>query len=140
MSNKITLVKSDGNRFIPAYNSDWELSRKIAKGSIITVSFVKERNPLFHKKFFALMNLVFENQEHYKTLDELRYDLTVEAGFYTESTNLFTGEVKRNAKSIAFGNMDEIEFSELYNRMLDTIVRVFQWEKTDIEENISEFM
>jgi hypothetical protein len=103
--SKITLVKADGNRFIPAYDSDWQMARKIKTGAIITVSFVKERNILLHKKFFSLINLVFDNQEIYTNIDDLRKDLTIEAGFYEEVSNMFTGEVYRKAKSINFSSM-----------------------------------
>jgi len=138
--SKITLVKADGNRFIPAYDSDWQMARKIKTGAIITVSFVKERNILLHKKFFSLINLVFDNQEIYTNIDDLRKDLTIEAGFYEEVSNMFTGEVYRKAKSINFSSMDDVEFSELYKAMIDTVVRVFGWSGKDIEENILEYM
>jgi hypothetical protein len=137
---EILLIKELSGKFIPAYDTDLELAKKIKVGDIYRFKYSRPRNIKFHKKFFALIKLVFENQENYTDIDDLRYDLTIEAGFWEEKTNFITGEVKRIAKSINFGSMDEDEFSKLYTSMLDTVIRVFGWSGEDIEENIAEFM
>lgn len=136
----IFLVKQLNGTFLPAYDSDKELMSKIKVGEIYKYKFSKPRNVKFHRKFFALINLVYQNQEHYNSIDHLRYDLTIESGFYEVRTNKFTGEEIVEAKSISFSSMDEVEFSDLYNKFLSTVVRVFGWDGADIEENISEFM
>ena len=137
---EILLIKELSGKFIPAYDTDLELAKKIKVGDIYRFKYSRPRNIKFHKKFFALIKLVFENQDNYTDIDDLRYDLTIEAGFWEEKTNFITGEVKRIAKSINFASMDEDEFSKLYTSMLDTVLRVFGWSGEDIEENIAEFM
>jgi len=134
------MVKQLNGSFLPAHDSDLELARQIKVGDVYRFQYSKPRNYKFHKKFFALMDLVFQNQENYTDRNELREDLTIEAGFWFEKTNYITGEVTKKAKSINFSSMDENEFGELYRAMLDTVIRVFGWEGSDIEANVAEFM
>lgn len=136
----IYMVKQLNGSFLPAHDSDLELARNLKAGEVYKFQYSKPRNYQFHKKFFALIELVFQNQEHYTDREQLREDLTVAAGYWYEHNNYITGEVTQKAKSISFAAMDEIEFGKLYRAMLDTVIRVFGWEGSDIEANIAEFM
>ena len=135
---KITLIKQLNNSFKLAYNSDYETAKKIALNEPVEFEFTKKRNIKFHKKFFALLNLVFENQELYINIEHLRKDLTISAGYYILRYN-FEGVEITEAKSISFANMDEIEFSEFYNRVIDVVVKWLGIEKQDIIENIQQY-
>lgn len=135
---KITLVKQLNNTFKIAYDSDYEKAKKIKAGEPYEFEYKQLRNVRFHRKFFALMNLLFQNQELYKNLDHLRKDLTVEAGYYDLRVNIHGEEIKE-AKSISFAAMSEDEFSEFYNAVLDTIVKYFNFEKQEIIDNVQEY-
>ena len=137
---EIHLVKQLNGSLLPAYDSDKEMLSSIKAGEIYKYKFSKPRNVKFHRKFFALINLVYHNQEHYTSANHLRYDLTIESGYYELRVNKFTGEEIKVAKSIAFASMDEVEFSKLYGSFLTTVVRVFGWDGKDIEENMVNFM
>ena len=102
---------------------------------IIEYQFKQVRNVKFHRLFFSLLNLVFDNQEIYTNLDHLRHDLTVDAGYYDLTYN-FNGEEVKRPKSISFSSMDETEFKKLYSDVLDSILRNFKWSQKDIEENL----
>lgn len=123
---------------MPAYESDYEKAKKLKVGETVRCEITKPRNIKFHRKFMALINLVFQNQSQYNDFDRLRKDLTIEAGYYDEWVNLH-GAIEREAKSISFANMDDLEFGELYNSLLDVIVKYFHFDKIEIEENLSEF-
>lgn len=135
---KFTLVKGLDNKFTLAFNSDLEKSKKLKAGVFFECEIKKKRNYMFHKKYFALINMVFDNQESYNNIDHLRHDITVEAGFYDKYINFQGVEVKK-AKSVNFSNMDNIEFNELYNRSIDVIVKYFKFKKADILEHIEQY-
>ena len=135
---KITLVKQLNGQFKLAYDSDFEQAKKIKVGEFYEFSYSKPRNYLFHKKFFALVELVYQNQEAYSNKDDLREDLTIDAGFYRVTTNLQGNEVKK-AQSISFAQMDEIEFNEFYNRFIDAVVRWLKIDKQDLIDNITQY-
>jgi len=65
-------------------------------------------------------------------------DLIIEAGFFSRRTNLEGDEVKK-AKSISFSSMDEYEFNQLYDAVINVIIKHFKFEKRAIEENLIEF-
>ena len=97
----------------------------------------KSRNIKFHLKAFALFNLVFDNQERYTNLEDLRHDLTIAAGYYTERANL-EGEVIREAQSIAFNKMDELAFGEYYDNIIKQIILHFNFNKQAIIDNVAQ--
>ena len=126
-------------KIIPLYDSDYEVFKKVRRDTDLLIDIKQPRNYKFHKKFFALVNMVFENQDRYTSIDRLREDLTIEAGFYEEHVT-FSGEVKTTPKSISFASMDEIEFSTLYGKFIDTVIRVMNWDSEMIEENIESYL
>lgn len=123
----------------PSYDVDIDNYSKIPFNETFEIEYKRVRNPKFHRKFFKLIQTVFENQEKYRVLDELREDLTIAAGYHYEHINYLTGEVKIKAKSIAFHNMDETEFSELYNSVIDQIVLYFHFGKQDLIDHVEQF-
>ena len=135
---KITLIKQLNNSFKIAYNSDYENAKKIPLNEPIEFEFKRVRNYKFHKKFFALINLVFENQEQYINIEHLRKDLIISAGYYDLRFNIEGVEIQE-AKSISFAKMDEAEFSELYNRIIDVVVKWLGIERQDIIDNIEQY-
>ena len=124
--------------FKPAYESDLEKSKKIALNEPFVFTYKKPRNYKFLKKFFALINLVFQNQEQYNNIDHLRKDLTIASGFYETRYGLH-GEEITEAKSISFASMTEEEFSDLYSAFIDTIIKYFKFGKEEIEEEIEQY-
>jgi len=136
---KFTAQITPQNKIVPLYDSDYEVLKKLRKNTELQFEVKQVRNPAFHRKFMALVQMVFANQEIYTDIDSLRYDLTIEAGFWNEHVD-FNGEVRRTAKSISFSSMDETEFSALYEQFCHTIVRILKWDRNDIEENLESFL
>lgn len=134
---EITLIKTLSG-FKACYDSDSEKAKKIPLNEPFVVTYTKKRNIKFHRKFFALINMLYDNQEQYNNVEYLRKDLIVESGFYDLRYGIHGEEIKE-AKSISFANMDETEFSELYNRVIDTIVRCFNFDREDIIENVTQY-
>lgn len=134
---KIALIRTLSG-FKPAYDSDFELSKKIKLNEVYVYDFKKPRNYEFHKKFFALVNMVFQNQEQYTNAEHLRKDLIIESGNYDLRYDLHGVEIKE-AKSISFSSMDEIVFSELYNSVIDVIIKYFHFDRQDIIDNVSQY-
>jgi hypothetical protein len=133
---KIALIKHF-NGLKAAYNSDLENLKKLKEGVIYEVNIKKPRNLMFHRKFFALINLVFENQEVFDNAEDLRYYLIMKAGFY-KKVKTPTGEMFI-PKSLKFDKMDNVEFEEVYNGVIKVIEKELLITKQDILENIQEY-
>lgn len=129
---KITLVRTFKG-LIPYDVSDEAKLKKIPFDTALEYDISVPRNLKLHKKFFALLNLAFENQEEFVSAKTFRSAVIIGAGYYEEQQRL-GGEISIEAKSISFAKMDEAEFQNLYNDVLNTIVKYFGWEKTNLEE------
>ena len=125
---------------IPAYQEDLEVLKLLNNDMIIEVEFKVKRNPKLHRKFFSLVNMLFENQEGYTNIYDLRRDLTIAAGYYEEKINHFTGEVKLEAKSISFASMDEVEFRQLYKDFITAACKLLKCSNQEFEEALAAYM
>jgi hypothetical protein len=135
---KVFLVKQGNNSFLPSHDSDYETLKKIKVGVTVSCEIKQPRNIGFHRKFFALINLVFENQEYYENIDHLRKELTKAAGYYDTYHN-HKGTLCYEARSIKFGSMKQEEFEVLYQRFLDKVEEIFQFDSELINEQIENF-
>lgn len=112
----------------PATDKDREVLSKIKAGEAVKLKFTRARNYQYHKKYFAMLNLAFdyweppENMVAEKNFDRFRKDVTILAGYYNQYVRL-DGETRVEAKSIAFGNMSEDEFEQLYSKTIDVLIR-----------------
>lgn len=174
MAQQLQLIKQSSGILIPATpeTSDF-LHSKCKLGAVLVADFKQVRNPAFHRKFFALLNLGFEYweptggaissserrlvtgyakflatfgssegalldaAEQYlvriadkragsislcKSFDAYRSWVIVEAGHY-DAIQLPDGTLRKHPRSIAFANMDENEFQQLYRAALDVLWR-----------------
>jgi len=125
-------------KLVPVFNSDLDEIVKLKQNTDYKFEVVHPRNFGFHKKFFALINLGFENQDKYKDYTEYRTIKTMQAGFFkmliTEKGKVFIPE------SISFASMDEIEFEGVYKKVLDIICSEAGLTSKEIAEELINFM
>lgn len=135
---KITLIRTLSG-FTPAYGSDHEQAKKIKIGEAAEADIRRPRNYQFHKKFFALLNIGWENTpEIDMPFETYRRWVTMRAGFYkvfhTPKGELYEPE------SISFANMDDDAFAEVYSRVLDVILKDTGADKEMVENMLIGFM
>lgn len=118
------LFRKNLGRLEPVDDAGEEAMRGIKHGSEVWVEVVRARNTQHHKLYWALVSMVFENQERYKTRDQLHDALKLAAGIYTQLV-MPSGAVHKIPGSIAFDKMDQAEFSAFYNRVCDLIAEHF---------------
>lgn len=107
------LLRNTERGLIPLYPSDFEEKKRLKIGEEYEVSIRSPRNYKFHKKFFALLNLAFENQDRIKNFELFRAAILIECGYYHEVH--IRDAIHVFPKSISFSNMDDTEFEKLYN-------------------------
>lgn len=134
------LVQKTAYGLQPVFNSDYEKLKesKLKMGEVYEVEIKKKRNYEFHKKFFALINLCHDNQEHFDYFDDTREYLTIKAGYYRKIM-MPNGNIQVRAKSISFANMDEIEFEDLYQKTITAACNFIGIEKEDLLNEILNF-
>ncbi len=133
------VIKKDGETILtPLYSSDAEQMQKLKQETDYFIEVKANRNHLFHAKGMALLRLGHDNQEKYDNFDHYRKVVIMNAGFYdTIDTN--SGEIYI-PKSLSFEKMDEVEFQEVYERVLDVIAKQLDTAPEEIRNNLTLFM
>lgn len=113
----VYLVKNKYGMFEPYDDNTAEIMMNINVGDTFKVKLSKPRTPKYHRKFWALFNRVFENQEKHKTQKTLYLELKLACGWFDEYVK-DTGEIVYIPWSLSFDDCDQIKFEELYNQAI----------------------
>lgn len=124
MAVDIYCRKDLAGRLVPDDPESEEAVKRFKVGDPVKLVASKPRKYEYHKKFFALLNLVFENQDKYDSIEALRKELVMRAGWFEEHHHV-TGKISYSAKSISFASMDQIEFERLFSRVIDVAIEYF---------------
>jgi len=133
-------VKKTISGLIPSTRTDFDILQecKLKLGEYYEVEIKKKRNYEFHKKFFALISIVFENQETFEFIDDLREYLTIKSGYYRKVV-MPNGYEQIKPKSISFANMDQLEFNDLYDKFIAQVLMFLGCDNEDLMEQLKEF-
>lgn len=131
-------LRKNLSKLEPADNEAIEALKKWKQGTVVRCEVKRPRNYKFHKKGFALFNLVFENQEKYETIEDLITEIKLRVGHYEEHITM-KGVMVYVPKSISFGSMDEDEFNAFYNKAVNIVLKYFIPDTTreDLEHEIA---
>ena len=134
--------------FTPCHDSDYELKKKLREGSIVRCRVSNPRNYQFHKKFFALLRITFDNLPAYlatrwniNSEQDMLRQFKRDLGYFTSFRNEY-GELEIEYLSISFAAMEQQQFEEFYNSCVYLILNKYikGLDKDDLEENIKEFL
>lgn len=150
----LTLIKNIGGFLSPGDQATADFVFHLKTGQAIHGDFKKVRNYQLLKKFFVLLNFLYEHWEPgifqdpkwkglkpQKSFLRFRKDIIVLAGFF-DATYRINGSVRIEAKSISFSNMSEEEFEELYSRVIDVGLKHIlpNYKKTELEKVVDELL
>lgn len=122
----IFLVKKYGT-LSPSSEADAEKLMGMKDG-LVKCEISNPRNGGFHRKYFALLDVLFDafnpgeiqkgERVATKNRERFRKDIAIATGHYDLVVNL-RGEVRAEARSISFAKMTQEEFERLYSRTID---------------------
>lgn len=121
---KLLFAKDRLGKLAPVDEAGEAALRGLSAGEIVSVEIKRPRNVQMHRLYWALVTLVWQNQERYPTPEDLHSALKVAAGLRTQVT-LPDGTVGFIPGSIAFHKMDQAEFSAFYSRVCDLMAKYF---------------
>ena len=123
---------------VPLFPSDYDEKRKLKLGTDYQVEVTNPRNYKFHKKFYALVNLAYENSDLNMPFETFRKYLIMKAGYF-KAYDTPKGTFY-DAESISFAAMSQDKFEELYSRVLDKVIEDIGCDKEVIELQLLNFM
>lgn len=127
---KIPLLCTDIG-LVPYGDEAYDMKKKLKVGKVYNASVTEFRNIRFHRKYFAMINKAWEYQNEKvraffkEDVNRFRETVEIQAGNYTMVYNISRKEWIEVPKSITFDKMDELEFRDLYKRVLDVLFEVF---------------
>lgn len=148
---ELVLAKTANGALMPVDPQSQEFIAKMKLGAAMKGEFKRLRNPKFHRKFMALMNVAFDawepGQLEYKgeavqkEFDRFRKDITILAGYYETAIDL-NGKVRLTAKSINFNSMDEDTFERLYSAVINVILSriLTNYSRADLDNVVEQVM
>lgn len=102
----------------PADDAAREDLRPVKLGTFLRADVRRPRNVLHHRKFFALLNTVWQGCGTWPSVDALLVDLKFRLRHTDDVLLVSTGELVRIPRSISFASMDQAEFDAFYQRAL----------------------
>ncbi|MDX8383951.1 MAG: DUF1367 family protein, partial [Ghiorsea sp.] len=105
----IFLTKSQGGQFVAASQQDYALMKAWRVGDVIKAKMSKPRNGGHHRKAWALINFIFDNQSIYNEINDLMVEIKLKTGHYEEHITT-KGVMIYVPRSLAFSSMGQEEF------------------------------
>ena len=123
---------------IPLYSEDLIEKKRLKLNEVYAVEVTFERNYMFHKKFFKMVQVGHNNTKLDMPFEAYRDYVTIKAGFaniYKTPKGIFV-----QAQSISFASMNQEKFEEVYQRVLDVVIRDIGINKEVIENQLMSFL
>lgn len=118
------LCTNTARGLVPIYDEDFDEKKKLKIGKDYVCDIKLARNVRFLNKYMAFMKVSFsclpaKVQEEYFGDDwrNWRNELELVAGSYDVVFSFETKKMEHRHRSVAFHNMDEAEFSDLYDKV-----------------------
>jgi len=130
---EVLLTKGPGGALVPMDEDEAAKLARLKAGAVVRASISQMRNGAFFRKWWVLAKYAFDlwsetvepieykGQPVLPEFQRFRKDLTILAGYYTPVFNA-RGDLRLEAKSIAWANMGEDEFERLYSATIDVIL------------------
>lgn len=114
MAVDVTLKRTTRG-FLAANVADAELLSSIGIGDTVRAKISRPRNLKHHKKWFALLHVVYPHQDTWPTFKHFRLAVQRAMGFF----DMINGQPYD--RSISFAKMDQAEFEQFYSNGIKVI-------------------
>ncbi len=119
MALEIILMRK-GKWLAPADGVSEQHIAAMKHDEVVTATIRRQRNPRHHRLFFALLNIVFQNQTRYPTLEHLLDAIKLAIGHYDTMT-IGNREIVK-LRSISFSKMDQATFGQFFDRVVELVI------------------
>ncbi len=115
------LMICEKNKLVAADPVGFEQLEAMRDGEYVTAKLTRTRNPGHHRKFFALLKIVFDAQERFATMEQLLNFVKIATG-HCDIMEIIKGKPIYVPRSISFAKMDQTAFSQFWDKVVHLIV------------------
>lgn len=116
-------LRKEVGGLVPDGDQDRERLKKFALGSVVKAEIKKTRNYGNHKRLFALLVFISETSDLHDNTEKALEAVKMASGHVDWLPNPMTGEMYPKTRSINYESMDEVEFSEWFERAIDATIK-----------------
>lgn len=106
---------------IPADDDARDALKKYKPGETLAADVVKPREHRSLRRYWAMINLVLQNTDQFKSKEQLHQYLKIRAGHCTPIVSKATGEVFYVPESIDYATLDENGFAQVWAKIVNVI-------------------
>lgn len=128
----VWLVKAGDGSCRPMSEQDAERLKRMKVGEPFKAKVVKPRNGKHHRLGFSMLQFVFDNQERFDVFEDFLVEMKLRTGHYREHVTL-RGKIIYVPMSLAFENMEEVEWGEWRSKAINAILKHFLPSMTEVE-------
>ena len=132
---------------VPMYDSDLQMKKRLKEGTVVRCRVSNPRNYEFHKKFFALLRMTYDNLPAFlvekwniRNEDDMLRKFKRDLGYFTSRRNS-EGEIEIEYLSISFAAMEQQDFERFYEQCVDLVQYTYikGIDREDIQEELENF-
>ena len=116
--NNMPLALEGIPALFPVSQEGMEKLGRMKDGRRVIVTVETPRSPDQHRMFFAVLKIVYDNQEQFASIDELRRATMVEIGETVLESRL-DGTRQIMPKSLKYASMKQEDFNRVFDASLD---------------------
>lgn len=125
----------------PVDQAGLDILAKIGQGMDVVIAIKRARNSRQHRLYWALMSLIYPQQERYATVEQLSNAIKCAVGWCDEIP-LKRHRVMAIPKSISFANMKQADFEEFFDKVINLVVTKILpgVEQQDLKDRLSDMV
>ena len=116
MTDRPIIFRRDLRGLVPTDDASEAALKSVKLGACVEVKIKSPRNLQMHRLFWKMMQIVYENQDHYQSADEVCSAFKFAVG-HVDSIKTARGVIQV-PRSISFAKMDQAAFRELFDKAL----------------------
>ena len=115
-------IKTGFGSLKPSNEAAEEVMKSLKTNQVVKGKITRPRNIISHNRFFAMLGLIFKNQEHYTSQNHLLFVVKQGIGHGDWIKSKLLGDIFIPA-SINFASMDQTAFEDFYKKAVAFILQ-----------------
>jgi len=116
VTDRPLIFRRDLRGFVATDDASEAALKSVKMGECVEIKLKKSRSLPMHRLFWKLMQTVYENQDHYRSPDDVCTAFKFAVG-HVDSLKTARGVIQV-PRSISFAKMDQVAFREFFDKAL----------------------